>query len=141
MQGLADAAADHLQTAKAFLATPQAPSDGDAALSKAAGGALPGGGSTVGVAGASPTAENLGKGGGGVRRGSRRQAPCKAANQGLSAVDLEALIADLVSRESPPPQAKRAGRAGGDGVAARVVLEATAEEVASWLVRDLGHRR
>lgn len=132
MKGLADAAADHLQTAKTFLANPQASSDGTAVSTAA--------GSAAGVAGASPSTDKLGRGGGGVRRG-RKQALCKAANQGLNAVDLEALIADLVSRESLPPQTKGDGRASAYGVAASGVLEATAEEVASWLVQDLGHRR
>lgn len=131
MQGLADAAADHLQTAKTFLGSPQAPLDGTAVSTKAAGGAQPGEASAAGVAGASPGSEKPRTGGAGGRRGTR-QAPCKAANQGLSAVDLEALIAELV---------RGAGRAVGDGVTARVAMEATAEEVASWLVRDLGHRR
>lgn len=139
MQGLADAAAENLQTAKTFLATRRASSD-NTFCTKATGGALPGKGSTAVVAGASPSTENLGRSGGGARR-ERGQAPCKAANRGISAVDLEALIADLLSRQSPLPQAKGAGRASGDGIAAGVVLEATAEEVASWLVRELGHRR
>lgn len=139
MQGLANAAADHLKTAKAFFATPPASSDATGST-KATGGALVGEGSTSVVADASCSTENLGRGGRGVRRG-RKQVPCRAANQGLSAVDLEALIADLVSRKSLPPHAEEAGGPSGDGAAARVVLEATAEEVASWLVQELGHRR
>eukprot|EP00752_Nemacystus_decipiens_P002241 g2124.t2 len=140
VQGLADAAADHLQTAKAILANPRALSDENAVLTEAAGGAISGGGSTAGVASASPSTDNRGRGGGGIRRGGR-QTLCKAAHQGLSAVQLETLIADLVSREQLSPQAKGAGRTDGDGKAERVALETTAEEIASWLVRELGHRR
>lgn len=139
MQGLADAAADHLQTAKTFLANPQA-SPSDTVFLKDTRRTRPGEGSMAVVAGASPGTGHPGRGGGGARRG-RRQAPCKAANHGLSAVNLEALIADLVSRQSLPRPAQGAGRAGRDGMAARGVLEATAEEVASWLVQELGHRR
>lgn len=136
VQGLADAADDHLETAKIFLASPEASSD-STLFTNATGEALPDEGSPAVVAGATPSTEDLVRG---VRRG-RRQAPRKAANQGISAVDLEALIAELLSRQSLLRQAKGAGKASGGAVTARIMLEATAEEVASWLVQELGHRR
>jgi len=80
------------------------------------------------------------RGGGGVRKG--RKAPSnKAAQQGLSAVDLESLIAELLSRKLFLPREPDSGETSRDGVAARGGLEATAEEVASWVVKEVGHRR
>lgn len=141
VQGLADAAVDHLQTAKTFLSNPRVPLDNTDSANTNTEVTLPGEGSTAVVVGAPRGIEKLGRGSGGGRKG--KKAPCKAANQGLSAVDLEALIAGLLSRQPLLPQALciEAGETGGDGATARDVREATAEEVASWLVRDLGHRR
>lgn len=101
----------------------------------------PGKGSTSEGAGAPSGIEKLGRGSGGGRKGKKTS--CKAANQGLSAVGLEALIADLLSQQPLLPQAPcvEAGDPGGAGATTRSVRESTAEEVASRLVRELGHRR
>lgn len=142
VQGLADAAVDHLQTAKAFLSGPRVPPDNTGPTSSTGVAlALTGEGSTALGAGAPCATDKLGRGGGGGRKG--KKTPCKAANQGLSAVDLEALIADLLSRQPSSPQALcvEEGETGGNGATAFGVREATAEEVASRLVRELGHRR
>ncbi len=131
VRGLAEAAADHLRTAKAFLANPRAPSDTATSTT----GETP---SAV-VAGARHGVENVVTGGGGVRKG--RKAPSnKAAQQGLSAADLEGLIAELLSRKLLL-QEPEAGETNGDGKAARGGREASAEEIASWLVKEVGHRR
>lgn len=134
VRGLAEAAADHLRTAKAFLANPRVPPD----TTNSTTGAIP---SAV-VASALHSVEKVVSGGGGVRTG--RKAPSnKAAPQGLSAVDLESLIAELLSRKKLLLQEPEAGEISGDGVAvaARGGREASAEEVASWLVKEVGHRR
>lgn len=142
VQGLADAAADHLQTAKTFLATPRAPAHNVVSTNDVMDAALAGERATPVAARASLGKEKLGQGGGGGRKG-KKSSGSKALNQGLNACDLEALIAELLSRQ---PSASHAGggRETGRNVtatAARDLREASAEEIASWLVREMGHRR
>lgn len=142
VQGLADAACDHLQTVKIFLAksrhdTPNAVHPKLKTNSAAE------------VAGTPPVQRSggvvdgklrLGDRGGG-KRGSREKA---AAKEGLTALELEALVADLLSLrpcESQPPGVLD-GEGGGNVTATSSGMrQATAEEVASLLVRELGHRR
>lgn len=86
--------------------------------------------------------DKLGQGGGGGRKG-KKTSGSKGLNQGLSACDLEGLIAELLSRQ---PSALHAGgeRETSRNVAATAagdLREASAEEIASWLVREMGHRR
>lgn len=166
---MAEAAADHLRTAKTFLSEPR-PTSQDTAYSAQgnANNTL----STKGIAaetGTSPAPSlgghrderlHRGAGGGGSKGGGRGggrgaggrngKAPgSKAANsRGLSAADLERLVADLLSRQPrplppprPPQPLKATGMGNGGDATARDEPEATAEEVASWLVRELGHRR
>ncbi|CAM9436613.1 unnamed protein product [Ectocarpus fasciculatus] len=142
VQGLADAAADHLQTAKTFLAKPRAPAHTVVSANDVTGETLTGERATPVSARASLGKGKLGQAGGGGRKG-KKPSGSKALNQGLSACDLEALIAELLSRQ---PSALHAG---GErktvrnvtATAAGDLREATAEEIASWLVREMGHRR
>lgn len=69
-------------------------------------------------------------------KGGKKGSSSKAANQGLSAPDLEALIVDLLKRL--PSEEAGGTIPGGEGSNRR---EATAEDVAACLVRELGHRR
>lgn len=166
---MVEAAADHLQTAKTFLSEPRPTSYG---IASSAQGNADNTLSTKGIAaktGVSPVSilvshriERLhsGRGGGGSKGGVRGwgkgggggngKAPGSkaASSRGLSAVNLEGLVADLLSRQPrplPPPRPPQplevTGAGTGGDATARVEPEATAEEVASWLVRELGHRR
>lgn len=155
VQGLVEAAAHHLRTAETFLSEPRPTLPGTAsALSNTDNSPL----STKATAeetGASPLGAHRdgshhrrgggNKSGGGGRGGDGRNGKASsgkaASSRGLSAADLEELIADLLSRQ--PLEVTGAGTGGdcNDEGTARGGREATAEEVASWVVRELGHRR
>lgn len=172
VQGLVEAAADHLRTANTFLSEPRPTSGSTASAQGNTENTL----STNGIAGrpetgASPVSSlgvhrgerlhrDVGGGGGGGKGGGRGggrggggkngKAPGSktASNRGLSAADLEGLVADLLSRQPRPLQPPRSPQPLEGTVAekdcdasARGEREATAEEIASWLVRELGHRR
>ncbi|CAM9374606.1 unnamed protein product, partial [Laminaria digitata] len=153
VQGLVEAAADHLRTANTFLSEPRPTSGSTASAQGNTENTL----STNGIAGrpetgASPVSSLGGGGRGGGRGGGGKngKAPGSkaASNRGLSAADLEGLVADLLSRQPRPLQPPRSPKPlEGTGAekdcdaTARGEQEATAEEIASWLVRELGHRR
>ncbi|CAM9865234.1 unnamed protein product [Ectocarpus sp. 12 AP-2014] len=142
VQGLADAAADHLQTAKTFLATPRAPAHNMVSTNDVMDAALAGERTTPGASRASFGKEKLGQGGNGGRKG-KKTSGSKALNQGLNACDLEALIAELLNRQASASHAggeRETGR-NATATAARDLRGASAEEIASWLVREMGHRR
>lgn len=119
--GLADAAANHLATAKDLLASPPAPVADVASSSSAADSKLRGE-KILPLPGVSRKVF-------GADRTGKATSGSKGSKQGLSGCDLEALIADLLVRHS----ASSGSRGGGP--------EATAEDIAAWLVRELGHRR
>lgn len=168
---MVEAATDHLRTAKSFLSEPRPTSHGTAHSAQGnADDTL----STKDIAaetGTSPASSlgghrderlHRGAGGGGSKGGGRgggrgaggrngKVPGSKASNsRGLSAADLEGLVADLLSRQPrplplppprPPQPLEATGMGNGGDATARGEQEATAEEVASWLVRELGHRR
>lgn len=160
---MVEAAADHLQTAKTFLSKPRPTSYGTPAQGNADNTL-----STEGIAaetGVSPFSSlvahrderlhgdgggsgSKGRGRGGGGRNGKAPGSKAASSRGLSAVNLEGLVADLLSRQPrplPPPRSSQPLEVMGAGrdcnATARGEGEATAEEVASWLVRELGHRR
>ncbi|CAM9305759.1 unnamed protein product, partial [Hapterophycus canaliculatus] len=119
--GLANAAANHLSAAKNLLDAPQTPVT-SVASANGTEAKLPSEKWTALLPGVSRkvcSAERTGK----------NTSTSKGTNQGLSACDLEALIAHLLVRNSALLVSR------GDRP------EATAEEIAAWLVRELGHRR
>ncbi|CAM9263907.1 unnamed protein product [Scytosiphon promiscuus] len=137
--GLADAAAEHLSAAKTLLASLQAPVADVAPTMSTTATKLRSDMSTAPVLGPLRKVCQLKKAVGKTPRS-------KAASQGLSAGDLEALIAELLVRHASlsPLQVvgARSSRHGDDvAVSPGSRPAATAEEVAAWLVRQLGHRR
>lgn len=101
----------------------------------------PGEASSTSAAGAPPGVEKVVRGGGGIRKGRKAPSNKAAKQQGLSAGDLEGLITELLSRKILSPKPSGAGETSRDGGAGRGGREATAEEIASWLVKEVGHRR
>lgn len=147
VQGLADAANDHLQTVKACLTSPLPSTSGnDSTTSITNTEAKMAASASASSAGSNFTLSRSGGGGNETRRrrggkAGKRGSNSKAADQGLSAPDLEAFIVDLLKRLSSKEAG--CGRHGGsaddgDGINRQ---EATAEDIAACLVRELGHRR
>lgn len=147
VQGLADAANDHLQTVKACLTGPVPSTSGNdstttitntEAKTAASASASSAGNNFTLSRSAGDTNETRRRSGG---KGGKRGSTSKAANQGLSAPDLEALIVDLLKRlSSKEAGCGRHGGSSNDGEGSNR-QEATAEDIAACLVRELGHRR
>lgn len=150
IEGLNDAAKNHLRTAVTFLGNPSghkditnastdmkepAPVNSNTPTDSTVGASS---GSISGAQNSVVKLHHRGAGRGGKRASTQSN---KAASQGLSAAELEVLIADLLSREPWAPSLSTAEGGGNSSAAGRGVQEVTAEEIASWLVRELGHRR
>lgn len=145
VQGLAEAATDHLRTAKTYL-TKCHPSSGDIEAANANTDITLSSDDATQMVDRSPSwrsaGTNTGKlrsGGGRDGGGGRRKKASSSKAAGLTGPQLEALIADMLSR--PPllsePLEKR--ERGEDAACAG--RETTAGEIAALLVSELGHRR
>lgn len=131
---MADAANDHLRTMQAFLES----SDADGDITHANGTIKSGFQQEVGTSATHPSVGGSdgepragGEGWGGKKRGNRNK---KRADQGLYAAQLEELIADMLTPSAPSSGSGTGRGAEGSG-------RATAEDIASRLVQELGHRR
>ena len=141
---LAAAADDHLQTARTVLGNPAVAAINTEGKDDCSTRVTP---SAIMI----DHSKKAGRGGlrGGIVKKGGGGGSAKAATVGLNALELEALIEGLLRQPLPLSESpQRVGRPpwGGyesnkRGPAENSLRSATAEEIASWLVRELGHRR
>lgn len=134
VQGLADAASDHLHAVRGLLANPHPPDILDPTNVR------------VDVSRSSHDSADEAHSSfvpcrGTGEAGRKKASNGKAFNKGLSAAALEALIAEQLGKRCSVSGELNGGGERLDAEDAVNGQEASAEEIASCLVRELGHRR